>query len=170
MTESFTTDDIEIALATAEDISGILELQERNLTRNGGMLSDAYTGARIERDMAEMPLIVARRRARVVGYVISGTRASKTGVPIMQAMLRAYAGDSDAYMYGPICVAEDQRGCGLATTMYNALRARLPGREGLTFIRSDNAVSLRVHERFGMRRVIEFDYDGVTCVILSSAG
>jgi predicted GNAT superfamily acetyltransferase len=170
MSASLRTDDVEIALATAQDIQGILDLQERNLIQNGGLLSDAYTRARIERDMVEMPLIVARRGGSLVGYVISGTRASKVGVPIMEAMLRVYPGGPDAYMYGPICVAEDERGCGLAAAMYEALRARLQGREGLTFIRSDNVVSLRVHARFGMRRVAEFDYDGVTAIILSSTG
>jgi L-amino acid N-acyltransferase YncA len=168
MSERLTNGDVDIALASPQDIQGILDLQDRNLTKNGGMLSDAYTRKRIEAGMAEMPLIVARRHGRVVGYLISGTRASKVGVPIMEAMLRAYPGAPDAYMYGPICVAEDLRGRGLAAAMYDALRARLLGRECLTFIRDDNAMSLRVHERLGMRRVAKFDFDGVSAVILSS--
>ena len=85
-------------------------------------------------------------------------------------MLRAYPGTPEAYMYGPVCVAEDQRGRGLASAMFAALRALLPGREALTFIRSDNAVSLQVHERLGLRKVAKFDHDGVTCIILSHAG
>jgi hypothetical protein len=38
-----TTSDIDIALATRDDIKGILDLQERNLADRGGTLSDAYT-------------------------------------------------------------------------------------------------------------------------------
>jgi predicted GNAT family acetyltransferase len=88
----------------------------------------------------------------------------------MQAMLAAYPGTPDGYMYGPICVAEIERGQGLAAAMFAALRARLPARESITFIRSDNAVSLRVHAKLGMRRVAEFTHDGATFTILTHPG
>jgi predicted N-acetyltransferase YhbS len=165
-----TTADIDIALATRDDIKGILDLQERNLADRGGTLSDAYTSERIMTTLAEMPVIVARRSGRVVGYLMSGTRASKQGIAIMEAMLRAYPGRADAYMYGPICVAEDERRRGLTGEMFAALCRQLPGREGVTFIRSDNAVSLRAHAKFGMVAVGQFHHEGVACTILTHPG
>jgi GNAT superfamily N-acetyltransferase len=41
-------------------------------------------------------------------------------------MFRAYSGSHDAYIYGPICVAESERGHGLATALFAELRERLP--------------------------------------------
>jgi len=37
--------------------------------------------------------------------------------------------------------------------MFEALKARLPGREGFTFIRRDNTASLKVHTKMGMNEV-----------------
>ena len=73
-------------------------------------------------------------------------------------------------MYGRVCVAEEARGRGLAATMFAALRARLPGREGVLFIRRDNAASLRAHEKMGMREVAAFTHGGVEMAVLAYVG
>ncbi len=103
-----------------------------------------------------MPLIVARRGGRVIGFLMTGTRAMSADVPIVHSMLAAYAGASDAYMYGPICVAAEERGKGLAQAMFSELRRLVPAREGILFIRSNNQASLRAHEKMGMRKVASF--------------
>jgi hypothetical protein len=36
--------------------------------------------------------------------------------------------------------------------MFAELRELLPGREGILFIRTDNVVSLRAHQKMGMRQ------------------
>ena len=65
----------------------------------------------LEAAVADMPVIVARRNGRVVGHLISASREACAGVPMAEAMLRAYPGAApDAYVYGPICVAEEARG------------------------------------------------------------
>jgi predicted GNAT family acetyltransferase len=79
-------------------------------------------------------------------------------------MPRAYPGSTGAYNYGPICVAENHRGRGLAVAMFEELRAQLPGREGCTFIRADNAISRKVHVKMGMQEVAEFNVNGHVCV------
>ena len=50
--------------------------------------------------------------------------------------------------------------------MYPALRARLPGRPAMTFIRADNAPSLQAHQKMGMRELGTFPGDGVPHVAL----
>jgi ADP-glucose pyrophosphorylase len=50
---------------------------------------------------------------------------------IVQAMRRAYPGSDGGYLYGPICVAAAERGRGIARALFAALRAQLPGREGI---------------------------------------
>jgi hypothetical protein len=54
--------------------------------------------------------------------------------------------------------------------MFAALRARLPGREGILFIRRDNPASLRAHAKLGMTEVAEFVHDGAVHAVLSYVG
>jgi predicted GNAT family acetyltransferase len=165
------TGDCEIAQARAEDIGGILDLQERNQPERGGALSARLPREWLEAAVADMPVIVARKERHVVGYLISASRQAYVGVPVVAAMLRAHPGAApDAYVYGPVCVAEEARGFGLAGAMFAALRARLPGREGVLFIRRDNAASLRAHERMGMREVAGFAHGGAEMAVLAYVG
>jgi predicted GNAT family acetyltransferase len=60
----------------------------------------------------------------------------------------------DCYLYGPVCVAESERGKGLARALFEELRARLPGRPAMLFVRADNAASLRAHRKMGMHDLV----------------
>ena len=164
-------DGCEIVRATVRDIEGILDLQKRNQPERGGTLSARLPREWLEAAVAEMPVLVAKKQERVVGYLISASRTRSAGVPVIAAMLRAYPGATqDAYVYGPICVAEKARGRGLAGAMFAALRARLPGRQGVLFIRRDNAASLRAHEKMGMREVARFTHGGAEMMVLAYVG
>ena len=171
MEDAMAIDEYEVVRATAADIDGILDLQERNQPERGGTLSARLPREWLEAAVSDMPVIVARKEGRVVGYLISASRQAYAGVPVVAAMLRAYPGAApDAYVYGPVCVAEEARGRGLAAAMFAALRARLPGREGVLFIRRDNAASLRAHERMGMREVAGFAHGGAEMAVLAYVG
>ena len=161
------TEDYEIALATPADVRGIVQLQEQNLLINGGMLSVAFSHAWFEAALADMPLIVARREGRIVGYLVSGTFTAIGHIPIIQAQQRAYPAGDGAYNYGPICVAQSERGRGLAGKLFARLRAQLPGREAIAFIRRDNAASLTAHLKMGMREVADFTLGGVDYAVLA---
>jgi L-amino acid N-acyltransferase YncA len=160
----------DIGLAAEDDIEGILELQDRNQPDRGGTLSARFPRAWFEAAIAAMPVVVARREGRVVGYLVSSPLAAYADVPVVQAMLAAYGGAPGAYVYGPIWVEEAERGRGLAGAMFAELRARLPGREGVLFIRRDNAASLKAHARMGMREVAEFTHGGAAFAVLSYVG
>jgi predicted N-acetyltransferase YhbS len=150
----------EIALATPDDIPGILALQEQNLAERGGSLSMRLDADWFERAMLEMPLIVGRRDGNIVGYVVATTIAAQMHIPIVQAMLRQFPAPPDCFIQGPVCVAESERGKGLAGLMFAEMRAQLPDRVAITFIGSDNAASLRAHKKMGMRALGEFDNAG----------
>ncbi len=105
---------IEIARTRHDDIEGILALQEDNQPERGGMLSARLPRAWFEAALDDLPIIVARRDQRVVGYLVSASRAAVAGVPVIAAMLRSYPGADDAYVYGPVCVAAEERGRGVA--------------------------------------------------------
>jgi GNAT superfamily N-acetyltransferase len=162
-----TASDCEIALATVDDIPGIVELQGLNLLSNGGFLSIEFSKDWFERVLFEMPIIVARRDARIVGYLVSSPVAVAAGAPIIQAKLRAYPGSRNPYNHGPVCIAKEERNQGLISRMFEALRERLKGREGIAFVRRDNAVSLSAHAKLGMRQVAEFRHDDVAYVVVA---
>ncbi len=162
--------DYDIALATQQDVQSIADLQEKNLRSNGGALSVGFPHEWFETAIAAMPIMVARSEGRIVGYVIATPVAAQAHVPIVQAMLRAYPGAPDSYIYGPICVAQNHRGRGVALAMFEALKARLPGREGFTFIRADNTVSITVHAKMGLRKFAEFAHDDAAYVVVGYIG
>jgi hypothetical protein len=117
-----------------------------------------------------MPIIVGRRDGKVVGYVLSTSLAAKSHVPIVQAMLRSFPAPPDCYLYGPVCVDTIERGKGLAGMMFEELRARLPGRHAMTFVRADNPPSLQAHRKMGMRELGSFKSEGVPHIALTYTG
>jgi predicted GNAT superfamily acetyltransferase len=156
--------------ATEADLNDIMELQAANQPERGGMLSANLSRSRVAEMMRGRPLVVARRSGRVVAFLMNSTREMNDNVPIIRAMLDAYPGTADAYVYGPICVKEEERGKGLAQALFTELRRLERGREGILFIRRDNAASLRAHTKMGMREVAGFVFGGIDYVVLSYVG
>lgn len=161
---------VSIERATEADVDGILDLQAANQVDRGGSLSAALPRDRVVAMLHELPLIVARRGNRVVGFLMTASRAMNVDVAIVQAMLTAYQGDPDAYIYGPICVDTEERGKRLAQSMFAKLRLLEAGREGILFIRRDNKASLRSHANMGMQEVAEFRFDGADFSVFSYVG
>lgn len=159
-----------IGKADEADLDGILELQAANQMARGGSLSASLPRSRVVAMMLEMPLIVARRDGRISGFLMTTSRAMNADLPIVQAMFSAYHGSPDAYVYGPICVGEDERGKGLAQRMFAELRRLEPGREGILFIRKDNEPSLRAHLKMGMKEVATFQFNGFDHAVFSYIG
>lgn len=117
--------------------------------------------------MRAMPLIVARSGGRIIGFLMTSPRELNADVPIIRAMLAAYPGAADAYVYGPICVSAEARGKGVAQAMFEELQRLLPGREGILFIRRDNRTSLRAHAKMGMHEMADFVFNGTEYATLS---
>ncbi len=156
-----------VGLANPTDIEQIVRLMADNQAERGGSLSALYSPEQVAGVLQRMPLIVARCAGEVIGFLMTSPVHSPSSPPILRAMLQAYRGEEDAYVYGPICVAEPWRGRGLAQAMFAELRRALPGREGILFIRDDNAASLHAHAKMGMTEVARFTFQGVPCTVLS---
>jgi hypothetical protein len=107
---------INIKVASLNDLDGIIKLQQANQTSQGGTLSGQLTSNQIEEMMIDMPQIVAVINNEIVGFLLttSQTVNNKRKVPIVDAMSKSYSGSADSYIYGPICVNQNQRGRGLA--------------------------------------------------------
>jgi predicted GNAT superfamily acetyltransferase len=161
---------VDIGRATEIDLDGVMDLQIANQPERAGTLSASLPRSRIAKMMCAMPLIVARRSGRITGFLMTSTREMNADVPIIRAMLAAYPGATDAYVYGPICVSAEERGNGLAQAMFAELQRLLPGREGILFIRRDNPASLRAPAKMGMYEVAGFVFNGNDYVALSYVG
>jgi len=162
--------DIEIARAKSRDLDGILTLMDANQPERGGTLSARLTRAQLQAMLADLPFMVARRRGRVVAFALASSKKTVAHVPIVAAMLEAYSGSADAYVYGPVAVEASERGHGLAQRLLMELKRLLPGREGILFIRTDNTPSLRAHEKLGVARRGEFMHQGFRFLVFSYLG
>jgi hypothetical protein len=54
-------------------------------------------------------------------------------------MLGTFPAPSDCYLYGPVCVADTERGRGLAGASFSKLCAHMGDRRAMIFVRADNA-------------------------------
>ncbi len=160
----------DVLVATPSDIPDVVALQQANLARNGGPLSVAFPAEWFEMIMREMPVVIARRGAALVGYLVASSREHARGQPLTEAKFAAYPGAEDAYNAGPLCVATGERGRGLALLLMEAQRRHLPSREGVAFVRFDNAASRATHAKAGYREVATFTHAGVAYVVVARRG
>jgi predicted GNAT superfamily acetyltransferase len=154
-----TTSRIDIRKAHEGDLPGILKLQKANQLAQGGTLAAELAAEQIELMMADMPQIIACRGDDVVGFLMTTSQqiSRKRPLLIIDKTLEAYPwADEDAYIYGPVCVSDSERGKRLAQLMFAKLLELEPARQGVLFIRGDNEASLRAHRRMGMSKVGEF--------------
>src|SRR5215510_7050393 len=163
-------DDYDISLGREEDIPGILVLQESNLAEQGGGLSVRQTADWYRNAIFEKSLVVGRHNRRVIGYVLGTSLVAKAHVMIIQTMLRNFPPPPDCYLYGPVCVAETERGRGLAGALFRVLQTYMAGRPAMTFIRADNLPSLRAHRKMGMSKLGTFVSEDVSYIALSYNG
>lgn len=156
-----------ISVAAAADIPDILALQSENQTSSGGALSVEFPAQWFERAVKDMPIVIARREGQLVGYLVSSSQAATQHLALPQAKYRAYLAGPESYNSGPLCIASAERGRGLVSKLFGAQRSLLRGREGVAFIRRDNAASRAVHAKNGFREVAEFSHAGVEYLVVS---
>jgi len=159
------TAEYEISPATLGDIPGILMLQEENLPEHGGSLSHRQSSDWFKHAINQKSLVVCRRLGgKIVGYILGTSFAEKAHVPIVKAMLLTFPPPPNSYLYGPVCVAETERGKGLAVAMFKELQTQMQDRPAMTFVRADNETSVRVHRKMGLRNLGTFTNDDVSYI------
>ena len=77
-------EDVQIDLLRADDIDGLLALQEANQAEHGGMLSARMPRAFFAAAPGAMPAIVARRGERVVTFLVSAPKQPQPEAPVVQ--------------------------------------------------------------------------------------
>ena len=158
-----------VSTAQAADIDAITALLQANSPSQGGSLTGEFSRDKVAA-MADgaSPVFVARRLVDgpVVGVLFSASTAT-VQAPVVLSMLAAYGGNGNAYVYGPVCIEDSERGQGLLALLYAAMRAQHGGAEAVLFIRRDNIASLRAHARLGMREVAAFVFEGAQFAVYS---
>jgi hypothetical protein len=158
-----------ICRALPADVAGIMMLAEENHADRGGALTGTLRREAVAQTIGMLPNVVARRNETVVGFVLAWEKTCFKH-PVVEAMLEAYPGSPNAYVYGPVCVAVSERGKGLANAMFRKLCDLLPSREGILFINASNEPSLRAHRKMGMRMTGRFMHAGRTFLIFAYGG
>nr|WP_206364786.1 GNAT family N-acetyltransferase [Sphingomonas populi] len=150
------------------DADQVAALLQSNAASRGGALFGEYPQEKVEAmSFGEgAQAVVAVRGGKVVG-VLFGLSLTSPHPPIITAMLAAYPGGRDRYVYGPVCIDASERGRGLLRLLYDALRLRFSGLEAVLFIREDNTASRNAHESLGMKPVSRFFFDSADYTVFS---
>jgi hypothetical protein len=159
---------IETRSATIEDAEPISALLTANAPDRGGALyGDWPIGVVTKWIEGGTPVVVAIDGPKLLGVLFTSEKAQASTPPVV-AMLKAWPGSADAYLYGPVCVDQAARGLGVLEAMYAHAVALLPGREAVLFINANNSRSLRAHGRLGMVQVANFTLGEQAFIVLSS--
>jgi len=130
-------DEVTVSRAGPLDLGEIVDLLRENEAPRGS-LTGHFTREGIDAALRAMPVIIARLDGNLIGVLVSSPIDGVREQPVIAQMLAIHRGGPGAYVYGPICVSDAARGRGVARMLFERLRAELPGREGILFIRSDN--------------------------------
>jgi len=150
------------------DADQVAALLQSNASSRGGALFGEYPQEKVEAmSFGEgAQAVVAVRGGKVVG-VLFGLSLTSPHPPIITAMLAAYPGGRDRYVYGPVCIDASERGRGLLRSLYEALSLRFSGLEAVLFIRDDNTASRKAHKSLGMKPVSRFSFDSHDYTVFS---
>lgn len=159
---------IKTKLAKPSDAEAVSALLTANSGDRGGMLLGQWPLDAIATRISQGQSIIIATDAdgKLLGALLTSERGYGETPPVL-AMLKAWLGRSDAYVYGPVCVSQEARGLGVLPALYAKLQTTFPGREAILFIRADNPRSLKAHLRLGMCEVARFNFAGEPFIVLS---
>ena len=161
--------DVSIERANATHLDGIMKLAEENAPERGGELTGTLDRKSVGANIQELPSIVACAAEHIIGFVLTCEKHAARN-PCVKAMLEAYRGSPNAYVYGPVCVGASLRGLGIAGKMFEELRKLLPEREGILFIKATNESSVRAHQKMGMVETARYTYEGKEFLVFTYGG
>jgi len=157
-----------IRFATLEDVEPIAQLLVANSADEGGALYGSYSTEKVRGWLQRTsPTVVAIVKGKVVGVLFSASRSEAVAPPV-RAMLQAWPGQPDNWIYGPVCIDASQRGKQLLPALVKTLKAAMDGREGLLFINENNPRSIHAHQRLGMPVVAEFTLEQQRFVVMTA--
>jgi len=119
---------IETRSATIEDAERISALLMANASDRGGALYGNWSIGVVTKWITDgAPIIVAMDGPKLAGVLFTSEKAQASALPVV-AMLKAWPGSADAYVYGPVRIDQAARGQGVLEALYAHVAARLPDR------------------------------------------
>ena len=165
---------------TEEELQGIRDLQEANLSTNlsaeeaaaEGFVTASYTLDFLRTMHRSHPSVIAKDGDKVVGYALVATQEIRAHHDLLAGLFHeidaiVYEGhplkERNYVVVGQLCVGKGYRAMGLATKMYLFYREVLQDKYDscLTDVVQSNQRSLRAHEKTGFIVVGTLEYGGV---------
>ncbi|MDD2982913.1 MAG: GNAT family acetyltransferase [Crocinitomicaceae bacterium] len=178
---------IQTRIATAQDIQGVLALQERYLFRNlteeqrqQGFVTTPFTVSQIEEIIQENGLFIAEDEERnLLAYAFAGSWKYFEKWEIFNHMVSRFPDLSfqdrainteNSFQYGPVCIASEYRGTGLLNLIFEEMRLEFSKKYpiSVTFINKVNIISEIAHtKKLGWEIIDEFDFNDNTYIGLA---
>lgn len=154
---------LDLRLAYAEDIPGVMNLQQRyvvtNLTpeaQKEGFVTTPFTERQLENLMEDGGLYVARTPDEVIAYLCAGSWSYFSQWPIFPFILhrlphlsfqRHKLSSAATFQYGPVCIDLGWRGQGILAQLFELMRLDFKKKypTAITFINKINKRSINAH-------------------------
>jgi len=170
---------ISTRLANVNDIENVLLLQEKNLYRNltelerkKGFVTTPFTVNQLEAVIQENGLFIAENEQQnLIAYAFGASWTYFEQWEIFNYMVSRFPKLSfheseitteNSFQYGPVCIAEDYRGKGILSLIFEEMRVELLKKYpiSITFINKINVISEIAHtKKLGWEIIDEFEFN-----------
>lgn len=169
---------MECRRAQEADFKEVVALQDANLVsvlteheKEDGFLSGGFDEVQYAEMNRSGCVIVAYEATELVGFLGAGSLEFNSSYPLPATMIQKlpsinYRGKTlDQYrlcLAGPVCVSKTQRGKGVFQAMYAEMH-RIAAKDlelVATLVSTSNHRSVAAHEKVGLERVGQFEFDG----------
>lgn len=168
---------IDYTIATSEkDLIGILSLQAKNLIKSlskseaetQGFVTVEHSYSLLKQLNDTERHIIAKEHDKVIGYVLSMTKNSRSEIPMLYPMFKIFdqtvyngqtISERDYIIVGQVCVDKDFRGKGIFDKCYNSFKHFHKDKYdfAITEIAEANLRSLNAHKRIGFTELTSYN-------------
>ncbi len=166
------------SIATVEDISSVLALQELYLVANlseeekkDGFVTTPFTVLQLQEVLEKKGLFVAKENNELIAYLFAGNWDFYKQWPIFEYMIQLFPTLSflehaittnTSFQYGPICIHKNYRGKGIIKPLFEIMREQMSKKYSLalTFINKTNIPSTKAHtEKLDWSIIADFQFN-----------
>jgi hypothetical protein len=158
-------DNIQLDIATINDIPSVLQLQDLYLVANlsedekkAGFVTTPFSVAQLTFVINNQGLFIAKDNNNVVAYIFAESWDFFSQYPIFEYMITLlptirfldyHFNTENSFQYGPICIHKNYRGKGLINLLFEFMRVHVSKKYplSLTFINKINVPSMMAHTK-----------------------
>ena len=178
---------IKTRIGTRDDITGILQLQDRYLFRNlsasereKGFVTTPFTTPQIEEIIQQNGIFIAENESEgLIAYAFAGSWSYFEQWEIFNFMVSRFPHLSflgkaitteNSFQYGPVCIDERYRGKGVLNQIFEEMRIEFLKKYpiSITFINKINVISEKAHtKKLGWEIIDAFEFNNNTYIGLA---